>query len=236
MVRLAARGVASSAILWLAACASVPPVAVEYDYFGPARPGDDPWYEVVEAWQARAVREGLPPSLSAAELATAGTAAGPVSRLAEGMARFERRERRELAQRVATWAQARALTHYKEEADATGPESDHWLTVGELLAADGDDCDGLDLVALDLMRRLGFPREELFRAIVRRDSDRRNHMVTLWFEDPNDPWVIDATGAMTARVIRFSQKSGWTPTKVFDETRHFTVLERRSLVPAFAGR
>jgi hypothetical protein len=224
------------AVAGLVACAGVRPSAVEYDYFGPARPGDDPWYEVVESWQARARSEGVAPALSATELATAGVRAGEVSPLAGAMRGFVREQRHELAQRVATWAQARALAHYKEEEGATGPENDHWLTVGELLAADGDDCDGLDLVALDLMRRLGFPREELFRAIVRRDEDRSNHMVTLWFEDANDPWVIDATGAMTFRVIRFSRAAGWTPTKVFDETRHFTVLERRSLVPAFAGR
>ena len=73
-----------------------------------------------------------------------------------------------------------------------------------------------------LMREFGFPPDQLFRAIVRRDRDRANHMVTLWFEDRDDPWVIDAIGAVTSKVRRFSDLSGWTPTKVFNEREQYT--------------
>ena len=48
-------------------------------------------------------------------------------------------------------------------------------------------------------------------------------MVTLWFEDPHDPWVLDATGAMTFQMRRFSEIKGWTPRKVFNETEQYQV-------------
>jgi hypothetical protein len=38
-------------------------------------------------------------------------------------------------------------------------------------------------------------------------------MVTLWFEDQKDPWVLDATSAVTFEMRRFSQLEGWTPTR-----------------------
>ncbi len=64
----------------------------------------------------------------------------------------------------------------------------------------------------------------VYRAIVRRDRDRANHMVTLWFEDADDPWVLDATGAMTMKMRRFSELPGWTPTKMFNELEQFRVV------------
>jgi hypothetical protein len=48
-------------------------------------------------------------------------------------------------------------------------------------------------------------------------------MVTLWFEDRDDPWVIDPTGAMTTGMPRMSEVPGWEPLKVFSEDERFTV-------------
>ncbi len=79
------------------------------------------------------------------------------------------------------------------------------------------------------MREFGFPPDQLFRAIVRRDRDGANHMVTLWFEDRDDPWVIDATGAVTGSVRRFSDLPGWTPTKVFNEREQYTPKQLQRL-------
>ena len=60
---------------------------------------------------------------------------------------------------------------------------------------------------------------------MRRNRDRRNHMVTLWFEDPEDPWVFDSTGVLTRGLILFSKIVGWTPTAVFNEREQFSVVE-----------
>ena len=61
---------------------------------------------------------------------------------------------------------------------------------------------------------------------MRRDSNLKYHMVTLWFEDPNDPWVIDATGATVLDMTLFSRVDGWTPTKMFNETEQYKVVQR----------
>ena len=75
----------------------------------------------------------------------------------------------------------------------------------------------------DALLSLGFDREEVFRAVVYRPKDLQHHMVTLWFEDPLDPWVIDPTGAMTNHMRRMSELPGWVPLKVFGLYREFTV-------------
>ena len=93
----------------------------------------------------------------------------------------------------------------------------------ETFRTDGDDCDGLELLVYHLLRDLGFDRDEVFRGIVYRHKDNQHHMVTLWFEDPADPWVIDPTGAMTLGMPRMSEIPGWAPLKVFGEERNFTV-------------
>ena len=51
-------------------------------------------------------------------------------------------------------------------------------------------------------------------------------MVTFWFEDADDPWVIDPTGAMTSGMPRMSELPGWEPIKVFSEKRDFDVVPR----------
>jgi hypothetical protein len=79
----------------------------------------------------------------------------------------------------------------------------------------------------NFLRDLGFDKSEVYRAIVFRASDQQHHMVTLWFEDPEDPWVIDPTGAMTAGMPRMSELPDWTPLKVFSYDEDFTVRPQR---------
>ena len=105
---------------------------------------------------------------------------------------------------------------------------DHWATCEETLAKNGDDCEGLELLVYHMWGDLGFPEDEVFRAIVFRPSDGQHHMVTLWFEQADDPWVIDPTGAMTSGMPRMSEVPEWTPLKVFSETEEFTVEQVRS--------
>jgi predicted transglutaminase-like cysteine proteinase len=114
-----------------------------------------------------------------------------------------------------------ARRYYRWDPASQDPNFDHWPTVGGLLSTNGDDCDGLDLIAFQMLREFGFPSDRVFRAIVRRNRDQANHMVTLWFEDRGDPWVLDATGAVTFSMVRFSQLEGWTPTKVFNDRSQY---------------
>ena len=188
---------------------------------------DDVWFHKVEEWQGRALSEGtrLPKTergLRSAEFS---------GLLQHSMAAYRDSERRELARRITEWSQRTARKHYRFDPGNNAPEYDRWPTVGELLGNNGDDCDGLDLIAYQLLREFGFPSDQLFRAIVRRNRDNANHMVTLWFEDPQDPWILDATGAVTLKFRRMSELEGWTPTKVFNERRQFTVIEKATGLP-----
>ncbi len=131
---------------------------------------------------------------------------------------FRSERRRALARDLSEWIQGQALIHYK----ADGP-IDRWATLEETLGSNGDDCDGLELLVYDALLSLGFDQEEVFRAVVYRPKDLQHHMVTLWFEDPQDPWVIDPTGAMTNHMRRMSELPGWVPLKVFGLYREFTV-------------
>jgi hypothetical protein len=215
---LACCAIALACVLGLG-CASMAPSQSRYRFFTQPEPERDPWYEKVARWQERE-REDLPGATLAD--AAAVREAGPYSRLLRiKMGRWESHQRLALAKQLAKWAQAESRRHYRFD-PITSQADDPWPTTKDLLDTNGDDCDGLDLIAYKLMREFGFPSDRLFRAIVRRDRDGANHMVTLWFEDRDDPWVIDAIGAATSSVRRFSNLPGWTPTKVFNEREQYT--------------
>ncbi len=207
-------------------------------YFETPNP-EDPWTPQIASWQAR--ERALPdvellrpkaavsnPPAAAGERGTGSDAVSGDLR-AEYFA-FRSERKRTLARELAAWVQATSKHHYIPD----GPV-DHWATTAETLARNGDDCDGLELLTYHTLRDLGFRDEEVYRAIVFRPSDRQHHMVTLWFEDRNDPWVIDPTGAMTQGMPRLSEVPGWVPLKVFSETEEFTV-RGQSLESLIAGR
>jgi len=204
---------------------SKPRGARSFDFFGPAVPNDDdvdPWYPKVAEWQGRMQREGT--RLPGSERSIRGALQS--GKLLEAMGAFRDAQRVTLAKAVTDWSQRIARRYYKWDPGNNAPEFDHWPTVGELLANNGDDCDGLDLIAFQMLREFGFPPDRIYRAIVRRDRDGAHHMVTLWFEDVGDPWVLDATGAVTFAMRRFSQLEGWTPTKVFNDRGQFLATEK----------
>jgi len=187
-----------------------PPMSL-YQYFAAPSPGDA-WSLKIRGWQER--ERVSAPDPNAAEHVNPQH----LGDLRAKYDAFRDENRRELARNVAKWIQDQARDHYI----ADGP-IDHWATFEETFERNGDDCDGLELLVFHFLRELGFPQDQVFRAIVVRRTDGQHHMVTLWFEDPNDPWVIDPTGAMTSGMPRLSQVPGWKALKVFSETRDFTV-------------
>jgi len=200
--------------------------SVDYDYF--ARPSpSDAWTPKIAGWQSR--EQALPDT---DRLRTPASVSGSVrkrvaartdGRLRSKYFSFRAERKREVAREAAEWIQREAKKHYL----ADGP-IDHWATLEETLAKNGDDCDGLELLVYHILRDLGFREDEVFRAIVFRPSDGQHHMVTLWFEQADDPWVIDPTGAMTSGMPRMSEVPEWSPLKVFSETEEFTVEQVRS--------
>jgi len=206
-----------------------------YDYF--ARPrSDDPWMRKIGQWQARERWDRLePPALAPASVAVAAAEPGapadaapagaaPASEagnLGIEYAAFRAERRRTIARDLAGWIQQQAPHHYVPDGAI-----DRWATLAETLRNDGDDCDGLELLVYRMLREFGFGADEVYRAIVVRPADNQHHMVTLWFEDRGDPWVIDPTGAMTSGMPRMSEVPGWEPLKIFSEDERYTVEHR----------
>ena len=222
---------ASAALLW--GCASGLGAAAPYSYFERPDPAD-PWSAKISGWQWRE-RAALSSGEASSPAAVAGSAArasAPAAPTASGesvrpdlrvkYAGFRAQQKRAAARKVADWIQEQAREHYVED----GPV-DHWATLAETLHNNGDDCDGLELLVYHLLRDTGFRDDEIFRAIVFRPSDGQHHMVTLWFEDRDDPWVIDPTGAMTSGLTRMSALPLWVPLKIFSEGEEFTVRRAR---------
>ena len=167
-----------------------------YRFFVPSA-SDDPWSGKIHGWQARERAMGDTEALATAPASVsgrgdAGTSTSERDDLRTQYFAFRKQQKRDLAARTAAWVQRESRSHYIPD----GP-IDHWATLSETLDQNGDDCDGLELLAYHMLRDMGFRDDEVVRAIVVRPSDGQHHMVTLWFESPDDPWVIDPTGAMT---------------------------------------
>ena len=208
------------ALFFLLGCARLPGLGDPYTWF--ARPAaDDPWSLKIARWQERERATGVAEVLAGPSTVAAGpeaTAQGGEERLREKFLRFRAEHRRGIARELAVWLQEQAKLHYVPDGVV-----DRWATLEETLARNGDDCDGLELLSYHLLLDLGFGEDEVYRAIVVRPGDGQHHMVTFWFEDPSDPWVIDPTGAMTGGMPRMSEVPGWIPLKLFTETAEFTV-------------
>jgi len=200
---------------------SATPRTTAYDYFAVPANGDA-WSAKIAGWQERerSVRTerqaGSPASVSGS--GRVGAPEASAVDLGAKFRSFRTEQRRVLARQVASWIQGQARQHYVSDGAV-----DHWATYSETLDRGGEDCDGLELLVNHFLRELGFGEDEVYRAIVYRPADGQHHMVTLWFEDRSDPWVIDPTGAMTTGMPRMSQLRDWVPLKVFSESREFTV-------------
>ena len=221
-------------------CTTVFSETGRYQFF--TRPdSSDAWSPKIAAWQQREdLDQGSAPALVAAEAAPANSRSEHASAVARALAevdgdggveglrakyfRFRAERRRDMAGEFADWIQLQAREHYVADGAV-----DHWATFEETLRGNGDDCDGLELLVYHGLRDLGFSEHEVYRAIVYRPSDGQHHMVTLWFEDPVDPWVLDPTGAMTSSMLLMSELPEWVPLKLFSETAEYTV--RRQRVP-----
>jgi len=144
---------------------------------------------------------------------------------------FLAERRRALAREVLDWVQDVARERFVED----GPV-DHWPTLAEVLRSAGDDCDGLELLAYHALRQLGFPGDRIYRAILRRDATGQHHMVTLWFESPEDPWLLDPADTLASDLRRLSRVEGWVPLKVFSEDEEFTVRPLTASAARDAGQ
>lgn len=129
---------------------------------------------------------------------------------------FSRPARRALANEIVAWVQDLSKKYYRN--DPT--EEDYWPTTNEFLSGTGDDCDGLELLLYIFLLDHGFKKETVYRAVIRRGFE--SHMVTLWFEDTDDPWVLDPTGqAAPKKAHRLSSLSGWVVRVMFNREESY---------------
>jgi hypothetical protein len=215
------------------ACAS-PRIGNTFEFFRPAR-AEDPFYPKIVDWQERSSLESdgidVLASLPEGEI----TGSDQFGVLHEKFDRFLTDQKRDLARQFTAWSQRQARLHWRPDPETT-LKGDHWPTLREFFTTNGDDCDGLDLIAYGLLREAGFRADETYRMIVRRKRDGANHMVTLWFENREDPWVIDATGAMSLEMVRFSDlPPGWLPRMMFNEKEMYNVVNRPAPSVSVAG-
>lgn len=185
--------------------------AVSRNFFV-AAPAEDPWNTKIRNWQSRHQLDQAQPA----------TAPAPPSKLIESYDLFTTSVRRKIAADAVAWVQDESHRHYIPDG-----EIDHWATLSDVVATDGDDCDGLDLLTFLLLRNLGFNKDEIYRSIVVERGTGQHHMVTLWFEngDKINPWLLDPTGVVTDRLVRLSDVPTWSPIEIFDEARHYRVEE-----------
>lgn len=206
-------------LLGVTSCATVDAPRSAWRWFGPPGYGDA-WSGAVEQWQEREGTRNVGAAAAVARAASRRADAPPS--LALAYLDFHAERRRGFARDVASWIQDQAQGHFIADGAV-----DRWGTLEEVLAANGDDCDGLALLAYHLLREFGFREGELYQAIVYRAEDDQYHMVTLWFEDPHDPWVIDPTAAMVDEMVRISSVPDWRPLKLFTEREEYTVRPTR---------
>ncbi len=184
----------------------------------------DLWSSKIESWQKRqkeasSVQASIA-AVSGAPLPEAVSASPAFPGLLDEYKAYRAERRRALVRDLVTWIQQQSEDRYIADGAI-----DHWATFEETLQRGGDDCDGLELLAYRYLRDLGFSEEEVFRAIIYRPSDAQHHMVTLWFEDENDPWVIDPTSTAAHRLVRMSELPNWVPLKLFSEDAEYTVRQ-----------
>jgi len=203
-----------AALLAIGGCRTPLAGSAVYAYFEAPAEGDA-WSRKIRSWQRRERADTVTPAVATEPLRVDSQETGELRFKYEA---YRAGRKRELARDLAEWIQRQAGDHYVPDGAI-----DHWATLEETFRSNGDDCDGLELLVYHFLRELGFGDDEVYRAIVFRPSDGQHHMVTFWFEDQADPWVIDPTGAMTQGMPRMSQVPGWVPLKVFSEDRDFTV-------------
>jgi len=101
---------------------------------------------------------------------------------------------------------------------------DYWPTTREMKEIRREDCDGQAIAKYGLLKEVGFPLEELALVIgMVMDATGRfssMHMVCCWYENEDDPWVLD-NGALGYGddIWKGSQIANFKPLVAFNEEK-----------------
>lgn len=107
---------------------------------------------------------------------------------------------------------------------------DYWATVREMITDPEtqrlmDDCDGFTGIKYDKMKEAGCPVGELSWIICLYTPNQTGHMVCAWWEDPDDPWVMDIPGVELS-VWKLSERSDLRPLYAFNENSMFEIRQK----------
>ena len=200
-------------------------VNYRYNYFESVNL-DSAYYSKIVDWQRRVTKEG---SLDLVVLnkVNSNNAIGKYNLLNDYMHYLDeiKNERYkgvyQQVENFSRWFQEMSIIYFVHDGNGN-TDMDYWETFGETLSTNGDDCDGLSNIPYDFLQRIGISKEEVYKGILRKDSER--HMVILWFDRKDNPLVIDPTGASTKKVKRLSELIPlWIPERVFSEDKSYNV-------------
>jgi len=191
------------AFLWLLAACAAPVGPPRWQLSSPLQ-DSNVFGPAIRAWQSAQSWEELGGRLADAH----------DGELGQALARFERELRAETARRVLEWVAREGKARFVPDG-----EIDHWPTFREVLRRGVDDCDGLELLTFRLLRRAGFQRGEIYRAVLVERDTGDHHMVTLWFADgiDEDPIVLDPLRQAVSLPTPLSRIEAWQPVLMFDE-------------------
>jgi hypothetical protein len=186
---------------------------------------NQPWYSKIQDWQGR--NDPVPKPtvrMSASSLTSTLSELDIPAWLWPNIDKFSNKDQLAQARRIDHWSKHWAIRHYIKDADES-VENDPWPIFSELMENGGDDCDGVSLLSFEMLLMLGFNRDEVYRAIVQNDSDGVNHMVVLWFNTKDDPWVLDAARAASPKMKPLSDLKGWNPVAMFNRDHIYNIVE-----------
>ena len=149
---------------------------------------------------------------------------GDQDRWSQKVAAWQYRQQRERAIGKNTMGLVHAVNNWTQMvADHTYAEDgvvDHWGSIGGLYEAGYGDCDELSMISYVALKDFGY--QNVYRGLMHND-DGEYHMVTLYFENKDDPWILDPTGAATIPVVRASTLANWQIIRVFSEKESYVV-------------
>jgi hypothetical protein len=116
------------------------------------------------------------------------------------------------------------IQHWSSTNYLSDNDWDYWPTLSFVLRTEREDCDGFELLMYHSLRER-VTSGKVFRAIMSSDIRIVHHMVTLWFDNKNDPILMDPTGVIVDKPVRLSKTNGWKILVMFDDNNIYKPYE-----------
>lgn len=108
---------------------------------------------------------------------------------------------------------------WKSDMDVWG-KVEHWPTTTEADKVLFEDCDGFAVAKYSRARYAGIPIDQLALTICNYTPTGEGHMVLAWWDNPDDPWIMDN---IDPDMLRSSQRTDLQPIEAFNEERRWII-------------